>query len=57
MKLGRLAEGNHTIRLVLDPDLRITDANEATRDKYRNIDHQLRVNGKMPGNGNGNGRD
>jgi hypothetical protein len=43
VNIGKLALGKHTIRLDLDPDMKITDPKATDRDKYRLIDHPITV--------------
>jgi hypothetical protein len=43
VSIGTLTKGSHTIRLTLDPDMKITDQTLANFDQYRVINHPISV--------------
>ncbi len=43
VNIGRLPKGEHTIRLELDPGMKITDPLDTDRDQYQLIDHEISV--------------
>jgi hypothetical protein len=43
VNIGRLSKGKHTIRLILDPGLKITDPSGTNKDMNRIIDHEISV--------------
>lgn len=43
VNIGKLAKGRHTLRLVLDPEQKITDPSLTNRDQYRIIEQEIQI--------------